>query len=242
MTTKSKLHTLSPATIVLILLLSGCTYPTSESAHQHQPGTQDMTPQPLTLAEPTPTSPSSPAAIDEPAPATPPAASNASDKVSLASVEPAVKSEPSVSEVKPAPAKPKIDIRDPYNQAKPTLLGLTLNSSKEGVTTRYGKPSEQFVMDEDTDPITVLDYKDFLVGFNKKNQLTFIDIRSAEINPGLNGLKLGQSTSQVYEALGKPDTNTSFVLTYKSTGAVLKLDIDPKTDKVNSIKLFTLQE
>ncbi|WP_240419013.1 DUF4309 domain-containing protein [Paenibacillus periandrae] len=237
---KSKLHTLSPATIVLTLLLSGCTYPTSESAHQ--PGMQDMTPQPITLAEPALTSPALPVATTEPAPAAPPAAANTSDKVSLASAEPAAKSEPPVSEVKPAPAKPKIDIRDPYNQAKPTLLGLTLNSSKESVTTRYGKPSEQFVMDEDSDPITVLDYKDFLVGFNKKNQLTFIDIRSAEINPGLNGLKLGQSTSQVYEALGKPDTNTSFVLTYKSTGAVLKLDVDPKTDKVNSIKLFTLQE
>ncbi|SFL27812.1 hypothetical protein SAMN03159341_104405 [Paenibacillus sp. 1_12] len=243
MTIKSNLHTLSPASIVLVLLLSGCTYPTTESMQQHQPRVQDMTQQPLTLTEPS-ASLSVPAYTTEPAaPTLPPtAAANASDKVSLASVDPVGKSEPPVAEVKPTPAKPKIDIRDPYNQAKPTLLGLTLNSSKDAVTTRYGKPPEQFVMDEDSDPITVYDYKDFLVGFNKKNQLIFIDIRSAEINPGLNGLKLGQSTSQVYDALGKPDTNTSYVLTYKSTGAVLKLDVDPKTDKINSIKLFTIQE
>ncbi|TDF95897.1 DUF4309 domain-containing protein [Paenibacillus piri] len=172
-----------------------------------------------------------------------PAAVNPNDKVSLASApHDNTPEDAAAADGKPAqPAKPKIDIQDPFNQAKPTLLGLTLKSTVETVTAKYGKPKEQFVMDDDSDPITVYDYTDFLVGFNKSNLLQFIDIRSSEINPGLNGLKLGQSTNDAYKALGKPDSNTSFVLTYKSTGAVLKLDIDPKSDKVNSIKLFAVE-
>ncbi|NOU97902.1 DUF4309 domain-containing protein [Paenibacillus sp. LMG 31456] len=171
-----------------------------------------------------------------------PAIVNPTDKVSLASVEHNNLPDQDTPDSKPAAAtKPKIDIQDPYNQEKPTLLGLTLNTSLDKVTTKYGKPKSQFVMEDDSDPITVYDYTDFLVGFNQKNLLQFIDIRSSDINPGLNGLKLGQSTNDVFKTLGKPDSNTSFVLTYKSTGAVLKLDIDPKTDKVNSIKLFAVE-
>lgn len=163
---------------------------------------------------------------------------NPNDKVSLASVDSAPKIEEEAAPAKPANTKPKIDIKDPYDQAKPTLLGLTLKSSPDTVTSKYGKAKEQFKMEDEEDPITVYDYTDFLVGFNKQEQLQFIDIRSSDINPGLNGLKLGQTTADVFKALGKPDSNTSYVLTYKSKGAVLKLDIDPKSDKVNSIKLF----
>ncbi|NHN31202.1 DUF4309 domain-containing protein [Paenibacillus sp. S3N08] len=233
------------------MLLSGC-YHTPESVQQPEANIQQSVVSGIGIVDPSVDTTKVDSAIAdlseqaaqpvvEPTPATPAAEVNPSDKVSLASVEPAPKQDPVISEVKPAPSKPKIDIRDSYNQAKPTLIGLTLNTSMDKVVATFGKPKEQFIMDEENDPITVYDYTDFLIGFNKQKQLRFIDIRSAEINPGLNGLKLGQSTSKVYEALGKPDSNTSFVFTYNSTGAVLKLDVDPKTDKVNSIKLFTTE-
>jgi hypothetical protein len=196
-----------------------------------------VTPTPPVAAAETPNKP--PEAVQTPSPSA--AEVTPDDKVSLASAENPNNPDPVQNEVKPVPTKLKIDIRDPYNQAKPTLLGLNLKTSVDIVTGRYGKPKDQFMMDEDSDPITVYDYSDFLVGFNNKSQLQFIDIRSIDINPGLNGLKLGQSTGDVFKALGKPDSNTSFVLTYKSAGAVLKLDVDPKTDKVNSIKLFAVE-
>ncbi|WP_281939390.1 DUF4309 domain-containing protein [Paenibacillus tyrfis] len=176
-----------------------------------------------------------------PTPATP--AGNQADKVSLASADKGDKDKGEGEQTPPATkpnaqTKPKIEIKSPYTQAKPTLLGLTLKTSAAEITEKFGKPKEQFVMEDDTDPITVYDYTDFLVGFDKQNQLHFVDVRSADVNPGLNGLKLGDPVEEVTKALGKPDSNTSFVLTYKATGAVLKLDIDPKSQKVNSIKLF----
>ncbi|MDF2962701.1 MAG: hypothetical protein K0S39_4436 [Paenibacillus sp.] len=229
---------------IFIMLITGCKDTSGALQGQKIEGTQVQ-------------SPSSAAAVSDPASkpaeasetvsdAVPaengPETVNPNDKVSLASVE--HDSKPEQESAAPggkAAAKPKIDIQDSYNQAKPTLLGLTLKTPAEGVTGKYGNPKSQFVMEDDSDPITVYDYTDFLVGFNQNNLLQFIDIRSSDINPGLNGLKLGQSTDDVFKALGKPDSNTSFVLTYKSTGAILKLDIDPKTDKVNSIKLFAVE-
>ncbi|MFE5319144.1 DUF4309 domain-containing protein [Paenibacillus sp. NPDC056579] len=218
---------------ILIMLITGC----NNTPKAQQPSTpSDSAAKPPVAASSDQVNKTVPETAD-PEP-TPQATANPNDKVSLASVDSAHKPEEETEPVKPTHTKPKIDIQDPYNQAKPTLLGLTLKSAPDAVTGKYGKPKEQFQMDDETDPITVYDYTDFLVGFNKQNQLQFIDIRSSDINPGLNGLKLGQSTAAVFKALGKPDTNTSYVMTYKSKGAILKLDIDPKTDKVNSIKLF----
>lgn len=218
---------------ILIMLITGCKH-TSGALQPSKPADPVSTPPPAASSEQAGKGTPGDLAA-EPAPQVTP---NPNDKVSLASVDSAVKPEEETEPAKPAHTKPKIDIQDPYNQAKPTLLGLTLKSAPDAVTGKYGKPKEQFQMEDETDPITVYDYTDFLVGFNKQNQLQFIDIRSSDINPGLNGLKLGQSTADVFKALGKPDSNTSYVLTYKSKGAVLKLDIDPKSDKVNSIKLF----
>ncbi|WP_426452395.1 DUF4309 domain-containing protein [Paenibacillus sp. S-38] len=183
-----------------------------------------------------------PAGPPSPAPQTTPAASD--DQVSLASNAEKTAGAPTPPPAKDAKGKtaaadkPKIEIKSPYTEANPTLLGLTLKTDAGEITSRFGKPKDQFVMEDDADPITVYDYTDFLVGFNSQNQLHFVDVRSGEINPGLNGLKLGDPVSSVYEALGKPDSNTSYVLTYKATGAILKLDVDPKSQKVNSIKLF----
>ncbi len=160
------------------------------------------------------------------------------DKVTLASTETPPKTEQGVTGEASKPSKPKIDISEPYTQAKPTLLGLTLKTSSATVEEKFGKPKEQFVMDEEADPITVYDYKDFLIGFSTEKKVEFIDVRSKELDPGLGGLRLGGTVSEVQEALGKPHSTTGLVITYKASGAILKLDLDPKTQTVNSIKLF----
>ncbi|WP_159887179.1 DUF4309 domain-containing protein [Paenibacillus puerhi] len=172
-----------------------------------------------------------------PAPATP---LPSSEKVSLASADTETKNatEPDSPKGKTPSSKPKIEIENPYTQAKPTLLGLTLKTNTSEILNKFGKPKDEFVMDEDADPMIVYDYGDFLIGFNSKKEVHFIDVRSADVDPGLNGLKLGDPVTAVNKALGKPTANSNYVITYKATGAMLKLDIDPKTQKINSIKLF----
>jgi hypothetical protein len=134
--------------------------------------------------------------------------------------------------------KPKVDASDAYNQEKPTLMGLKLGADKGSVLGRFSKAKDQFIMDEDTDPVTVYDYTDFSIGFNKQNKLEFVNVHTADIDPGLRGLRLGEKSGDAIAALGKPDSNTTYVLAYKAQGTVLKLDIDPTNDTIQSIKLF----
>jgi hypothetical protein len=138
-----------------------------------------------------------------------------------------------------AAPKPKVDASDAYNQEKPTLMGLKLGADKDSVLGRFSKAKDQFIMDEDTDPVTVYDYTDFSIGFNKQNKLEFVNVHTADIDPGLRGLRLGEKSGDAIAALGKPDSNSTFVLAYKAQGTVLKLDIDPTNDTIQSIKLFT---
>ncbi|CAG7650975.1 DUF4309 domain-containing protein [Paenibacillus allorhizosphaerae] len=224
------------ALVIVLLLAAGC--------QNYKPAPAQ--PVAVQKQEPTATPPSAPEADQEKlaevtalpqAPANSPA--DPDSKVALVSSDQPKPEEPQKGEAKPnTSSKPKIEIKSPYTQEKPTLLGLTLKTSLEEITEKLGKPKDTFLMEDDADPITVYDYTDFMAGFNKKNQLQFIDIRSDGIDPGLNGLKLGDPVADVSKALGKPDSNTSLVMTYKSPGAILKLDIDPKSQKVNSIKLF----
>ncbi|WP_409345815.1 DUF4309 domain-containing protein [Paenibacillus sp. MBLB4367] len=149
----------------------------------------------------------------------------------------------SASAASPKPDKDKGGKQDyaeanPYSPQNPSLMGLTLQMLKDKVTGAYGKPDSQFHMEDEAETLTVLDYGDFSAGFDSSNRLQFVDVSSSEVNPGLNGLRLGQKASQAIEALGKPDTQTSYVLTYKTKTTVLKLDIDLKTTVIRSIKLF----
>jgi hypothetical protein len=134
--------------------------------------------------------------------------------------------------------KPKVDASDAYKLEKPTLMGLKLGADKDSVLSRFSKAKDQFVMDEDGDPITVYEFQDFSIGFNKQNQLVFVNVNTPDIDPGLRGLRLGGKSGDAISALGKPDTNTTYVFAYKAQGTMLKLDIDPITDTIQSIKLF----
>ncbi|MFC5452505.1 DUF4309 domain-containing protein [Paenibacillus aestuarii] len=135
-------------------------------------------------------------------------------------------------------AKPKVKSEDAYQQDKPTLMGLKLGTSKDFVLKRFGTAKKQFNMDEDQDTLQVYDYTDFSVGFNAQDALQFVDVRSFDIDPGLQGLHLGQKVQDAIAILGKPDSNSTYVLSYKAQGTILRLDIDPKAGTIQSIKLF----
>lgn len=131
---------------------------------------------------------------------------------------------------------------DSYTSQKPVLMGIALAEGKDKVETLHGQPKNQYVMEDEAGSITVYDYEGFSVGFNAKNEVEFIDVTSPDIDPGLNGFKLGQTPDEAVQALGKADSSTDYVLSFKTKTTVLKLDVDPKTKTVQSIKLFARSE
>ncbi|TCZ74297.1 hypothetical protein E0485_20170 [Paenibacillus albiflavus] len=135
-------------------------------------------------------------------------------------------------------AKPEVKDHDTYNTNKPTLMGLQLNASQSVVSNTFGNPKSEHKLEDDGGVIHVLNYDDFSIGLNTKSQVEFIEIHSDEIDPGLGGIKVGSSSADVINSLGKPSTNTNYVISYKSQGTILKFDVDIDEDKILSIKLF----
>lgn len=166
------------------------------------------------------------------------ASANGPDSVAVgAKQEPA----PSTPPVETASNKPADEKPDPENRAGPqtnALMGLRIGDGKQTVTRKYGQPIDEYSMDDGDADLLVCDYAGFSVGFDARGRVEFVTVHSAAVDPGLNGLKIGSSVKEVRATLGEPDTNTSFVLTYKSAGTIMKLDVDRKKEAVHSIKLF----
>ncbi|MDF2715342.1 MAG: hypothetical protein K0R28_2267 [Paenibacillus sp.] len=142
------------------------------------------------------------------------------------------------SDTKPPESKADNATIEGYNVKKPSLMGIRLTDTKTAVKQKFDEPVTEFEMDDEQDPVSVFEYEGFTVGFNTAGKVEFIEITSKDVNPGLGGLRLGQKVKDAETALGKPDTNTTYALHYKADGTILKLDIDPKTEAIQSIKLF----
>jgi hypothetical protein len=125
-----------------------------------------------------------------------------------------------------------------YSSRHPALMALSVSEQADKVVERHGSPQSQYVMDDAKDPITVYEYNGFNVGFGADRLLRFVEVKSAVPDPGLGGLRLGQKAEDAVKALGKPDISTDYVLAYQTQNTVLKLDVDPKTKIIQSIKLF----
>jgi hypothetical protein len=129
-----------------------------------------------------------------------------------------------------------------FSSKQPKIMGLAIGEAQEKAIAQHGKPLESYIMEDPAEPITVYEYEGFSIGFNADNEIQFVDVSSTKVNPGLSGLRIGQTSNQAIEVLGKPDKNTSYVISYNTKTAILKLDIDPKTKTIQSIKLFGVDE
>lgn len=119
-----------------------------------------------------------------------------------------------------------------------SLMQITLDDNIDTVVQIHGEPVETYEMAHDTDPIQVYRYAHHTVGFDSSNQVVFVDVTSELANTGLNGVTLGSTNEQVFTALGQPSYQTEYVISYFSDNAIIKMDYDPATHTILSIKLF----
>ncbi|MBD3918550.1 hypothetical protein H8B09_07285 [Paenibacillus sp. PR3] len=136
--------------------------------------------------------------------------------------------------------KPKPKQQEPkWDKAKPTLAGIALSLQKADVKKKLGTPTDNYSQDSESGPIDILEYKGLTIGFGSGDQgVLFIEAYAKDVVTGLNGLKVGDSEEAAVKALGKPDSQSSYLLTYKTANSLLKLDLDPDSHEILSIKLF----
>ncbi|WP_199619667.1 hypothetical protein [Paenibacillus alkalitolerans] len=133
--------------------------------------------------------------------------------------------------------KRNYDVNETFDAKRSTLMGLDTQSDLDAVHTRFGKPAETYSLPDDTSNATVYAYPGFAIGISNGTVL-FVEVNSSAINPGLNGFRVGGTVDEAIAAIGKPSSQTDYVLAYNNNGVILKLDVDPKNKQIQSVKLF----
>lgn len=122
-----------------------------------------------------------------------------------------------------------------------SLMGISVGTFQASVTARNGSPEEEYMMGLDgEEKLLVWVYHGFSIGFKANQTVEFVEVSSREVDPELGGLRIGDTSQDVITLLGEPDSNTEFVMTYVTDQSILKLDMDPETKQIQSIKLFPL--
>ena len=138
------------------------------------------------------------------------------------------------------PAKlPNYNISEPFDIAKPTLMGITIGDTLESVVARFGKASSESTMN-DGQQLQILEYPGFSFGANELKSIIFIEVTTDQIAPGLNQFRVGQTVEEAQKALGPANSLNDYVMIYQFGDLLLKCDLDPNNQTVISIKLFSV--
>jgi len=129
------------------------------------------------------------------------------------------------------------DVEGAFDPLHPTLMGVSIGAAADAATKRFGEPTETYPLPDDEVDASVLAYPGFAIGV-RDGKVLFVEVSTRSVNPGLNGLRLGDSRDDAFAKLGEPSADSEFVVSYVANGSVLKLDLDPETGKIHSIKLF----
>ncbi|MFC5529183.1 hypothetical protein [Cohnella yongneupensis] len=129
----------------------------------------------------------------------------------------------------------------PFDGGHPMLHGIALMETDASIESRFGTSSAKYALPGDSTTIDMWDYPGFSVGFNSDGLVVFIEISSSDVTSGVLGLTTGITGSEAADLLQILDHPQTHVLTMEVTGGWLKLDLDPDTHEVLSIKLIGSQ-
>ncbi|HZG76141.1 MAG TPA: hypothetical protein VEZ72_09825 [Paenibacillus sp.] len=129
------------------------------------------------------------------------------------------------------------DVTGTFDPLRPSLMGIALGAGADVVTQRFGEPTENHMLPDESEEAAVYSYPGFAFGI-REGKVLFVEVSTRSVSPGLNGLRLGDSRADAVKKLGAPSADSEYVMSYLADGAVLKFDLDPETDRIHSMKLF----
>ncbi|WP_027085232.1 hypothetical protein [Cohnella panacarvi] len=126
----------------------------------------------------------------------------------------------------------------PFDSGHPMLNGIGFQDNIESIEQRFGLSESKYELPGDHATIDMREYPGFTVGFGGDGDVIYVELTSSEAPTGITGLKLGMPGQQAAELLEILDHPGSHVLTMDLSEGWLKLDLDPDTHDVLSIKLI----
>ncbi|TVY04153.1 hypothetical protein [Cohnella terricola] len=133
------------------------------------------------------------------------------------------------------PSKPTEPIFEPQS---PSLASLKLGASEKEVVKHYGAPDDSYPLPGDSNTINIWEYDGLAIGLNERDKVVYIEITSNKVNTGVQGLSYGMDGTKAADLLGISAGAKTNVLALEVSGGWLKVDLDPDSRKVLSIKLL----
>ncbi|PZD95987.1 hypothetical protein DNH61_11185 [Paenibacillus sambharensis] len=126
--------------------------------------------------------------------------------------------------------------------SSPSLKGISLGDSRSSVIKQYGSPDESYTLNERKSQVEVYDYEGFTVGFSDDGVVHFVEVYGEGLQTGIAKLLIGDEGDKAKKTLGTPHSSTKYVLSYTADQTMLKLDLEPDTSRIVSMKLFPYSE
>lgn len=127
-----------------------------------------------------------------------------------------------------------------WNVHHPQLYSVSIGESSDTVMERFGQESDRYSLEEKAGTIQVLEYDGFAIGINQDDKVQFVEVYKADIPTGLSGLRIGDKPEKAVDELGKPSSQSEYLIIYDGEGATLRLDVNPDMNEIVSMKLLPL--
>lgn len=137
-----------------------------------------------------------------------------------------------------AAGKAKTSDDRPFDPVHPTLLGIALYDSDTSIAQRYGDAFAKYVLPGDGSSIDIWEYAGYVFGFDTRGRVVYIEITSGEVSTGIAGLRTGMPGAEAADLLEISYHPESHVLNLELDKGWLKVDLDPDSHEVLSIKLI----
>jgi hypothetical protein len=155
------------------------------------------------------------------------------------SVTPPSDSAVEVSNIPPDPTEEVLPPEMPFQPNSPSLAGISLGDSDKDVVKHYGLPAGTYPLPGDKQTVDIWEYAGFSIGLNTSNQVVYVEITSPDVDSGIKGLLSGMKGAQAAQILGVENDEHTNVLAAEVTGGWFKIDLDPETRQVLSLKLLS---
>ncbi|WP_372663820.1 hypothetical protein [Cohnella sp.] len=172
---------------------------------------------------------------DQPSDAPEPKPAPAAPKKQPASTAPAVEA----STIEPNPKKQELPPETAFQPESPSLGGIGLGATDKDVFKQFGLPLDTYPLPGGAQTVDIWEYSGFSIGLNSQDKVVYVEISSAEVRTGIRGLANGMDGAKAALLLGLPNDDQTHVLTLEVTGGWIKLDLDPETQNVLSLKLLS---
>ncbi|MDG0790098.1 hypothetical protein OMP38_03945 [Cohnella ginsengisoli] len=126
----------------------------------------------------------------------------------------------------------------PFSQ-NPRLGGISLGMTLADAEAEIGGPAgDSYTLTEAGHTVELREYGGLTIGVDSSEHVVYVEISSASVSSGLPNVEVGSPTADAARSLSLKAVPSSSSMTSDVEGGILRLDLDPVTDEVVTIKLI----